>query len=458
MFAITLTSCEDFLDVKPKGKLIPNTVSDYDKLMISDDAVKWNFLDNNTGSLIPNLTDDVKMTPAVEESFANSYNLDRFRAYKYEQAYVDKNTSSYMWDKGYANILAFNTIINKTNEVAVSDADKLLAKKIISQAKVGRAWIYFNFANIYGPVFDPNGKNDGKTIPLVLDHDIDNPIPDLSSVNDIYDFLTKDLRSEISNLPVNVKDPFRASRKAGSALLAQIYLFKQQYDSVAYYADKAWAGEEFLYDYNTFEKDPVSNEVSGLVTNATQKENLFYRQTARNVSTGMGYVSDELVNLYDENDLRFKYFISKRSGKGDDVEYQQDYDKNNFAKTVGFSHPEVLLLRAEAYARLNRRQDAIDVLNILKKNRYETGTEAWELGDKTQDDVIELVLNERRKELAFLTNKRFLDLKRFSVEVGKPWSKQKVVHMIGEDKYEGDIATKFQVEISPEVLEMNPHW
>jgi len=39
------TSCNKFLDVKPKGKLIPQEIADYNHLLDNEDIVKYIFLD-----------------------------------------------------------------------------------------------------------------------------------------------------------------------------------------------------------------------------------------------------------------------------------------------------------------------------------------------------------------------------------------------------------------------------
>ncbi len=78
--------------------------------------------------------------------------------------------------------------------------------------------------------------------------------------------------------------------------------------------------------------------------------------------------------------------------------------------TEGFSWPEVLLMRAEAYARMNELGLAIADLNTLRQYRFKTGTPPLTAG--TQDEVIKWVLEERRRELPIGGYKRFLDLKR----------------------------------------------
>jgi hypothetical protein len=185
------------------------------------------------------------------------------------------------------------------------------------------------------------------------------------------------------------------------------------------------------------------------------------------------YPSDEFVNLFDQaNDLRFKYFLLTAPGykttfsgttydDGMRIQYYRGANATgNFPKTqltCGFTYPELLLMRAEGYARTNKLTEAINDLNTLRKYRYKTGTPALTVG--TQDQVIAQVLDERRRELPLGQIKRFMDLKRLCLEPGKPWGKTKITHQLGTVSYEGTIDSHtFILPVSNIVLNFNPQW
>ncbi|MCT4601299.1 MAG: RagB/SusD family nutrient uptake outer membrane protein [Marinifilum sp.] len=462
LLMILNTSCDDFLDVKPKGKLIPNAVEDYDNLLNYEGIVKKCFSDNNKGSLLPYLTDDIKLSKALEDLYLSHPNIDRYNAYIFKKPYKNPELPDNIWVNSYRNMAYLNVIIRDVKAAVKTKADEKLAEIVKAQALIARAWQYFTLAQVYGPIYNPNGDNEVKVIPLVTDPEIGSKIPDLATSKEVLEFVFKDIYKALPTLPENVKHPSRANKKAAYALLANIHMFTNKWDSVEYYSEKAWDGEGKLYDYNDFilEKpdDPESVKVLGIERKPNNKENLFYRFSARSIGSQESYVSDELVNSFIINDLRFKLFYRKIKGKNDDDEFQQQFNYNAYYKTTGYSYPEVLLMRAEAYARNNKLQKAINDLNILRKYRYETGTEPLELSNLSQDEVIMQVLSERRKELAFITLKRFLDLKRFSLESGKPWYKNKVIHFIEDTQYEGEISEKFHLVIPKLIKEYNEHW
>mgnify|MGYP002546517102 CR=1 FL=1 len=69
--------------------------------------------------------------------------------------------------------------------------------------------------------------------------------------------------------------------------------------------------------------------------------------------------------------------------------------------TQGFSYPELLLMRAEAYARNSRKTEALSDLNTLRKYRYDNTQGSTDLPNGaalTEDQLLEEILKERRRE------------------------------------------------------------
>ncbi len=453
--------CDDFLDVKPKGKLIPDSVEDFDHLLDNSGIVEWNFLDNNRGSLLPFLTDDIELTEAQADAYSNHVNIDRFNAFRFDKPYKSSNKPDQIWNGSYKKLAYVNTIIEGIRDLDVPESDVISGKRVVAQALIARAWIYFNLVNIYGPVYHTN-NNETRVLPYVISGDIGQDIPRLSSVNEIYTHVKKDVFSAIHDLPNQSKHPFRANKKAAYALLTDIHLVSNRWDSVVYYANKAWAGEERIYDYNEFyfqdEQNPNKTNVLGYDQTARNKENLFHRNSASSVASGSSNVSKELYALFENNDLRAKFFYDVTEEQDGSTSIKQTFTEAQFVFTTAYSYPEVLLMRAEGYARLNQLQKAIDDLNLLRKYRYETGVEDLALGNRLQDEVIKLVLDERRRELAFRTTKRFVDLKRLSLDVGKSWHKAKLIHQVGNDVYEGNISEHFFLNLPQEIIDYHPEW
>lgn len=483
------TSCQKYLDIKPKGSFIPVTVADFDHLLDYSNAMEFNFQDNNRGCLLANLNDNLTMTPGQAQAgyiLNSNPNIDRYYSYIFRQPYKNPMNPDYFWGTGsigiYPNIAYFNNTIDGIRGVPNKSAtEQELAKASIAQALVGRAWCYFNGNLVYGPVYKPGGNNSTRTIPFVTSSDLGAPIPNLSTSEEMMKHIFDDLHQALPDLPDNSTWPSRANKATGYAMMAYYHLFTQKFDSVAYYANLAWtsgtAGNtaKVIYDFNTFSWATPSNLQTSLITNpqdgfmsaVNSREILFYRGADQLSAQGalLSYPSDELLALYDQaNDLRFKYFYlntqgfkTTLGGGFDDGMRYSNYRSNKSKVTEGFSYPEVLLMRAEGNARTNKLQLAIDDLNTLRKYRYKTGTPDLTVG--TQDQVIQAVLDERRRELPIGGIKRFMDLKRLVLDTGKPWSKTKVTHQLGTQTYTGTVDSQdFILTISNPYLQYNPGW
>ena len=116
--------------------------------------------------------------------------------------------------------------------------------------------------------------------------------------------------------------------------------------------------------------------------------------------------------------------------------------------TQGFSYPELLLMRAEAYARNSRKTEALSDLNTLRKYRYDNTQGSTDLPNGaalTEDQLLEEILKERRRELPIATFQRVLDLKRLALDNGKPWCKTTIEHKIGTQTYSASINSEYYV-------------
>lgn len=488
-FAVILLmgSCKRFLDVKPKGKLIPSSVTDYDHLLDNSGTVELNFLDGNKGSMLAHLGDNLEMTEGqgkVGYLLSGHPNLERYYAYIFRQPYKNPNTDDQFWSSGsqgiYPQISYFNNVIEGIRSIDQKTPEEATIGRIsVAQALVARAWCYFNASMIYGPVYKPGGDNSAKTIPYLVDVDVNKPVPNLSTTEEVAARVLHELHEALPDLPVRSSWPSRANKATGHAMLAYYHLFTRQFDSVAYYANRAWTAagnpEAVLYDYNKFKLADPSRPLTSLLvsqqdafTNAVNsREILFYRATERDAGMGasLSYPSAELIALHDQaRDLRFSFFYLNSAGYKttmgggyDDGMRISNYRFRKMKLTDGFSWPEILLMRAEGYARTNRLDLAIADLNTLRQYRFKTGTPPLTVG--TQDEVIRLVLEERRRELPIGGFKRFLDLKRFTLDKGKPWSKSRITHTIAGQTYSGTVDSKdFIVPISNVVLRFNPNW
>lgn len=91
LLTVALTSCDDFLDVKPVGKLIPSKIQEFDKLLNNSNLYQWDYLDNNTGCNLAMLGDNYEYSENIfaSELKISNPNVDRLMAYKFNRPYND---------------------------------------------------------------------------------------------------------------------------------------------------------------------------------------------------------------------------------------------------------------------------------------------------------------------------------------------------------------------------------
>ena len=197
------------------------------------------------------------------------------------------------------------------------------------------------------------------------------------------------------------------------------------------------------------------------------RENLLYRIAPYGSSNSRFYPSEDWKSIFDkEHDLRWKLFALKApgySGNKSGVSFNDGprviYTRaDNLSNTQAYTHPLLLLMKAEAEARTGDYTAALADLNILRKYRY-TG-DGIELSGLTGDALLEEILKERRREQPLVSIQRTIDLKRYALDAGKPWSKQTIEHQCGNKTYTKSITDAYfqSLPIDNAILEYNPQW
>ncbi len=274
---VALSACNKFLDVKPKGKLIPSEVADFDKLLDNTGTAQYIFLDNNGGSMIGYLNDNLELSEGIGKVAykANNHpNIDRFYAYTYRKPYRNPNTSDYFWDWGtYRAAAYYNNIIEGIGALkTIKSEDQGYARTVLAQAHAARGFQYFLHNLIYGPVYKPGTPNSTRTIPYLTNPDLNAPMVDLSTQEEVFRLAAGDMHRALPDAPAATNWPTRANKTAVQAMLAYFHLFTRRYDSVAHYANLAWTGatanggpDKVLYDYNLFSWTNPGNVISSTI-------------------------------------------------------------------------------------------------------------------------------------------------------------------------------------------------
>jgi starch-binding outer membrane protein, SusD/RagB family len=121
-------------------------------------------------------------------------------------------------------------------------------------------------------------------------------------------------------------------------------------------------------------------------------------------------VDTDLYDLYSNNDLRKTIYFKNTGGV---ITFKGNYHFNTSSLFCGLASDEILLIRAECYARKGNKDAAMDDLNALLITRWKNNGSWVPYIVNSADEALSKVLIERRKEL-ILRGLRWSDLRRLN--------------------------------------------
>jgi hypothetical protein len=293
-------------------------------------------------------------------------------------------------------------------------ADK--ANQYVGEARFIRSLCYFYLVNLWAQPYSFTANASHPGIPLVLSaaknaFDSSNYLP-RSSVKQVYDQIEADLLEAETKLPDPPADPFtrvaRANKGAARALLMRLYLYKGDWTKANQYAD-------ILIGMNKYSLN-VNNPMAAFRPPYTTRESIFSVAMSgadnpnTNNSLGQHYgprargdisISLDFIKLMDTTvDLRYRAF------GGDSLMeiYKNAYWTRKYTGlTTDFvpvlRYAEVVLSKAEALAKL--ANGTVDATAVSLVNQIRSRANAAPIAPLTQQELIDLIIRERRIELAF---------------------------------------------------------
>ncbi|RFS21902.1 RagB/SusD family nutrient uptake outer membrane protein [Chitinophaga silvatica] len=443
--AILLGSCNKFLDVKPKGQVIPETLNDYLALM-SDPLRVTATSANQLYS-----TDEIFL-PEEFRASANSYlGKAAVRAYDFDILY-DTGEDDPDWNNAYRTLYVCNSVLAGLSTNTESDVTK--RHQVEGEARVHRAYTYLMLVNEYATHYNSATAATDAGVPLPVKPDI-NALPARASVKDVYTLIEEDLTQATNLLADKSTYTYRPSKAAAFGMLARMYLYMGNWQKAFEAADKALQLNSFSYDYNTFSWSvPATKKgLLGFPSSSVDIKDIVYLKYGRNAGGAYQFnflIAQSQAALYTTGDLRNEFGTTTLGYYGETLpmpgvlETGAIYNYNR----IGITNGELLLTRAEAQARLGNTPEALNDLNALRKMRFRTA-DYKALTAETPAQALDLVLNDRRIELAFI-GLRLFDIKRLNLE-GRNISVQH------GDKILKPGDPRFILPISQKVLDLNPN-
>lgn len=411
LLVATCASCEKYLDVEPKGVVVPSKITDYDLLLNQNESRKNPGFVKSYSMDLP-LSDDM----TIEEFTLNFYSQQELNAYAFKEHFYLEDETDTDWQSLYGQIYVSNVIIQEVLEAEGGTISEKMSLQ--NEARVHRAFAYLTLVNLYAKHYNPSTASTDLGVPIRTDIDFEEDLT-RATVQEVYEFILNDLSLALQELPSSPKigSTHRPNLAAAYALLARTYLFMNNIEEALSAATSSLEIYDTLLDFNTLgvlfpAPAPPFND---LVRGYENPEVLLYKEPS--LPSSLFYWDRGLQNLYAsftrETDLRLitkglpDFILPAPIGGHLSSEWF-----NGRAPNKGLSTAEVYLIKAECHARLGDVQPAIETLNTLRKYRFLTGA-PYSLEANSAAEALVLVKEERRKELAF-QGVRLFDIKRYN--------------------------------------------
>lgn len=411
---LVFSSCNDYLDIVPKGNKIPTTLADYEALLRDEYTIGQTSISNALY-----LLNDYYVTV----SNLNSPTLTRAN-YMWDET-ADRillnNADESTYYQLYAAISSCNLIVeNVPSATEATDAERA---EVIAYAKVIRSLCYFVLANYYADTYDAATAGEKLSVPLITSANINAPSQQVT-IQAIYDFIIQGVQEAIDGgLPEQSMTVLHPNLGAAYALLARVYLQMQNYSEALSYANLALGQNDQLYDWNAYydeHRSTIENpeDYTGLPTptDYSYVENYYFRcgNGSPNYTTNELNIPVERAERFEEGDARF---LSrwKLYSQNQDTYYRGV--GNGYFNWGGLTTTEVYLIKAECQARLAQGGDfteAMNTLNAVRQTRIRP--EVYQpLTVSTLAEAIELIRRTKDNELIF-SIVPFADARRFNQE------------------------------------------
>jgi starch-binding outer membrane protein, SusD/RagB family len=418
LLSICLCSgCKKYLDTPADNLRTPKTVADYTE-MLNGEGWGRNLSANNDLSLYfldmmtADVTESAGPTPPVDErgAYAAFYTWQN----RYDAQYDERRSPSAIlnntWLGLYRIIKVCNIITDKGENI---EGDISSRQFLLGEAHFSRALAYYYLVNIWGTPYDPGNTNDSMGVPLQTSSTLSNTALPRSTVHQVYKQILDDLNSALVEVQSSGKtgNIYHYSPAAVCLLLSRIHLYLQHWEQAAAFAGKCIALQPALNDITT-QKNSMSDLYSDVLgINNPEVIYTFYNDLQPNVFAIFGdgnsdgfAVSPELLQLYNTADQRLAGYFYDNSG----TIVPKTFNTYGNVYCFSFRTAEAYLNRAEANAHLGETAEASADLNLLKNNRMKGVTRYL---SATPPDLLNEILTERRKELAFQLHNWF-DLRR----------------------------------------------
>lgn len=402
-----MISCDSFVEVElPESQLTKTTV--FQDFTTADAAMADVYAkvrdrgvltgtQNGISNYLGNYADEL-----VYYGPPNNSNLDF-----YTNTVLPSNSAiTLFWNNSYNQIYGVNAILEGVSASALTIQQKA---QLEGEALFVRGLLHFYLLQLFGdiPYIQTTDYRANSTVSRMPEHLV-------------YASIITDLKTAsallLPSYSVSNTERVRPISFAVKALLARVYLYKGDWDNANKMATD-------VIDNNSpyiFETNPDKVFLKGSTETIWQ---FMPGAAGKNTDEGVVFIlnsgppqlvalTQSLVNSFAANDLRKSRWIGSVSNASGTWHYAAKYKESRFTAasreySIVLRLTEQYLIRAEARAQL---EDRIGAKKDLNKIRMRAGL--TDILSDSKEEILEVIQQERRKELFTEFGHRFFDLKR----------------------------------------------
>lgn len=415
MSVLCLVGCEDFVDVEvPDHMITGKTVFADEETAQSVMTGIYNQLFN--ASFANGGNRSVTFLAALSaDNFKPTSNTVEILEFSQNTISPDNTWNLDLWAGAYHTIYEVNALLKGVAQA--QDLREGTKSSLTGQAKFIRAFTYFYLRQLYGDV------------PLLLETDYrKNATAPRATTAQVEAQILSDLQEAIALLPEEYPDGDRTrpNKYTAMGLLARLYLYQENWQQADYYSEQvisqasqyqllANPNEVFLANSREalWQISPIG---WGSSFTHTREGNLFIKDATTNTPVAL---AEDFMELWSApEDLRFMNWIASFQN-GEEVLYYPYKYRIAYEASGGEIAEYSMVLRlaeqyaiqAEAQAQLGNLTQAIHSIDHLRARAgISLLAEAATIPGK--EELLSLILQERRKEFFAEWGHRWLDLKR----------------------------------------------
>lgn len=403
LLPVLLGGCKRFLDVKPQGKVIPQTESEYAAVL----NYRLNYIEAGAYDYVVGNAETISMYEGFSDDFNANLAVGNLPIY----AGTDFNKHQDIFRDLYAVIKDCNIIIEAMEETSSDEARLLLAS-----CKGLKGAAYFQLMRNYCKAYKRETADGALGLSIVDRFDIES-YPERSDLKTTAEYVTGVLRS---SLEYGVTDPK--------------YIFNTDVVSAYLARTLFWTGEwtECLSLCNSLlEKYPLEERedyLSAVNSEYDKASSVIIRAHINDNNTSSSTIRSQGISDLRSRPLGSSLIRLFGSDPAKDIRYSNISSKWRCLKepTAQIRSGEICLMKAECEAHLGKTADALATLNLLRSKRIEGYVPLTEdtlpevdssaritvdCEGKPLTRLMAAILNERRLEL-FGEGDRWFELKR----------------------------------------------